>query len=189
MDRDPVKIAQQPLGQQPVIGPAGFDRVAPHHQPRIIRVGFPGAIRIFHAHAQDAPIAVNILLKQPLHRFFVVRIGPGAGTDDPGLVRQRPFGSIGVDARDDVKSARIESLGDTGFLPVTGDELVNEIQHRCRTCHFAGMQVAIHPQGRLLVVRTGGKIGCRYQPDLPSFVAFSNTFQPQQVGVFFHKGL
>ena len=56
-----VVVLDQTLGHQPVIGPAELAGLARHQQPRLLGVGLPAAMRVAHAHGQDASVAVDVL--------------------------------------------------------------------------------------------------------------------------------
>ena len=134
-DRDAVVIFQQAFRQNTIVFSTGLDRVAAHHQTRLVRMRLPGAVWIFDAHLQDPPIAIEIFaVHETIHRVIGIWIVARARADDLRLVGQRPFRAIGVDARHDVKGARVQSPRDIFILLIFCDQRMDQIQCRggCR---------------------------------------------------------
>jgi hypothetical protein len=51
------------------------------------------------------------------------------------------------------------------------------------------MDVTVHPEAGLLRIGPGPEVGRRDQPDVASFVAFADRFQPDEIGIFLGVGL
>ena len=119
LDLDAVVVPDQALPEHPVeravLG--SLVRVTGGHQARVVRVRLPGSVRILEAHHQDAPVAVEVLLVQPV-LLVEPRIRPDARADEVRLVRERRLGAVRSQPRHDVEDARVEAARHLGIAPV-----------------------------------------------------------------------
>ncbi len=182
--REAVVTVDAALGQQPVVGPAGLHGIAADQQPGLLRVRFPQSVGIGDAHLQDAAVAVHVLDGQPFDVFFVVGVRPRAGPDPFRLVGQRPLGAVRIDARAYVERARVEHARHVGVLAVLRDQRVQEVEIGCRGGHLGRVDVAVHPECRLLGGRSRLAVGDRHHPDVAALVAFPDRLERHEVRIF-----
>jgi hypothetical protein len=181
LDLQAVEVDEGALGHHPVVGAAELARLARDHQPRLVGVALPGAVRVGHAHLQHAAVAVDVLDRQAVHRLLVERIGPGGRADEARLVGQRQLGAVGVQARAEVDHPGVEQLGDPGIAAMPGHQLVQPVQAGGAGRQLTGMDVAVDPDGRLVLVIAGGAVGDDHQRDVTPFVALAQHPQVDQV--------
>ena len=51
------------------------------------------------------------------------------------------------------------------------------------------MNIAVHPEGRLVFRTTTCEAGQREYPDLPPFITLTHRVDAQQIGMFVHQSL
>ena len=178
-----------PLGQDTVIGAAHLHRIAPDHQPRLLRMVLPEAVGVGDAHLQDAAVAVDVLDRQAFDFLFVVRVRTGAGTDPLRLVGERPFGAVRVDPRANVEGAGVEGARDVRILAVLRDQRVQEIEAGGRGRDFGRVDVAVDPERGLLRGGTGGLAGDGQHPDVAAFETPADRLDRDEIRVFGRKAL
>ena len=183
LQRMAVEAVVAAFGNDAVISAPRFNRIAAHHQARLLRMRLPQSVRILDAHLQDAAIAVDVLDRQSLVGLLVERIGACAGAYPLRVIGQRPLGAIGVDARADVERASVERARHVGVAAVLRDERVQEIERRGRRGDFRRMDVAVNPERRLVARGPGCRIRDRHRPDVTPFVAFADGFDRHETGM------
>ena len=153
-----VVVLDRPLGQDLVVRAAGLDRIAPDHEPRLLRMVLPQAVGIGDAHLQDAAVAVDVLDGESLDLLLVVRIRPRARADPFRLVGERPFGAVRIDPRAEVERARVERARHVGILAVLRDERVQEVERSRRTRRLRSRGCCRRPRTR--ACRRRGRSRC-----------------------------
>ena len=103
-DRHAVVVIDTPFGQQPVVRCTGFSRIATNEQAWLVGMCLPGSVRIRDAHPQDATVAVGIFDPQSFNRLFVIGVRTRRGSDELRLWGQRPFCTVGINARTDCRT-------------------------------------------------------------------------------------
>ena len=186
---EPVPPLHRPLGQDPVVGSAGLDRIAPDHQSRLLRVVLPQSVRVRNAHLQDPAVAVDVLDGEPLDLVVVPRVRTGAGAHPLRLVGERPFGAVGVDPRANVERTGVQGARHVGILAVLRDERLHEIERGGGRRDFGRMDVAVDPERRLLRRRTGRGVGDGQHPDVASLVALADRLDRHEVRIFGGEGV
>ncbi len=171
---DTVVDFETSLGQQAVILSARLGRLAAYQNAWVFRARFPRSVGVGNTHRQDASVAVDVFPDQSAHRFLVIGIGPGAGTDQLGHVRERPLRAVGIYARTDVEGAGVETTGDLGVAPIAGKQALDEMKAGAGTRQFSGVDVAVHPEGGLIHVEPGLVAGDTHHVDFAPFVALTD---------------
>ena len=181
--RKAIVVLETAFWDQSIIGPTGFRRIAANQQTGLVRMRLPQAIRIRNPHLQNASVAVDVLDDQSLDLLFVVRIRPRARAHPSRLVGERPFGAVGIDPRTEVERTRIERARHVGVVSVLRDERVKEIEIRRGRSDLRRMDVAVDPKCRFFCSGPRPRVGGGHHPDVAAFVALSNRFDGEQVGI------
>ena len=85
---------------------------------------FPRAVRIGHAHEEDAPVAVDVLAVEPV-LGLVARIRADARAAE-ATVGEPGVGAVRVHAGDDVERARVDGVPNARVLGV--EEVVEQME-------------------------------------------------------------
>ena len=181
--REAVVVLQRALGHQAVVVAAEFTRLARHHQARLGGVLLVAAVRVGDAHRQDAAVAVDILRRQAVDRLLIERIAPRARADVARPVAQRELGAVGVQARTQVDSARVEQVGDLWVAAVARHQVMQVIQHRGAGGQLGGVDVAVGPERRLVGVRPGRAVGDAHRPDLAPLETAADRFEADEIRI------
>ena len=186
---DAVVVVQQPFGQDAKI-PATrrIARVAAHQQPWFLRMRLPRSVGIWNAHLQDAPVAIDILGDQPLYRLLVIGVTARPGTHQDGMVRQRPFGAVRIDTRTNIERPCVKAARGVRIGAVAAQQRLNEIQARGGCQQLGGVNVAIHPVGRLVLRPPGVATGDDDHVDVAFFVALAYDSQLGQLRICGREG-
>ncbi len=181
LDRDAVEVPNPAFPEQPEVLAALLVRVAPDHEPRLLRMRLPRAVRIADPHHQDAPVAVEILLVEPVE---LLREGPGpsAGADEPGPVGQCQLGAVGVQPRDDVEDACVEGARHPLVASVPREQAVHHVERRRGAGHLDRVDVGLDQQRRLFECRPGLGVRDRGEPDVPALVALADRLDGEELG-------
>src|SRR6185436_4022860 len=126
------------------------------------------------------PVAVDVLDVEAVDRILVERIGTRGGADVLRLVRQRPFGAVGVDARADVDRARVEKPRDVRILAVAFLEAREVAEARRGGGELARVDVAVDPEGGLVGRRTRVRARYGHHPDVPPLVTLADALERKQ---------
>ena len=167
-DRDAVPVPDHPLREQPeelaldVVGPATDE------DTRVVPVRLPGAVRVAPAHEEDAPVAVDVLTVETVHRL-VERIRPEARAA-PAPVCEHRLRPVGIDARDDVEAARVERMRDPLVRPVAVQEPVEQVERRRRAGELGRVDLCVDDHRRLLLGRPRVEVRDRHERDLAALV-------------------
>lgn len=182
--RDPVEVVQQPFGKHAIIGAAFLSWLPFFHQSRVSIADFPWSVRVFDAHIQDSPIAIDVLLIEPGDILFVVGIGSCAAADNARNIFERPFSSIRIEPGDEVKRPGIQQPGDLFVRTVLRDELVEEVEHGCACANLAGVDVSIAPERGLVFCGPSLQVCRCNHPNIFAFVALSDGLELEEIGIF-----
>ncbi len=182
LDLDAVVVPDQPLPEQPVeravLGP--LVRVARRQQARIVRVRLPGSVRVLETHHQDPPVAVEVLLVQPV-LLVEPRIRPNARADEARLVRERRLGAVRGQPRHDVEDARVEAARHLGIAPVAAQELVEQVQRRRAAGHLERVDVRLDEEAGLVEVGSGLEVRDGRQPDVAVLVGLADALDAEEL--------
>ena len=120
-------------------------------------------------------------------RILLERVAPRRRADVARPVGEREFGAVGVQARAQVDRARVEQPGDLAARfavgAVRGHEVVQVVQHRRARGQFGGVDVAVGPEGRLVLGRAGRGVGDGGDPDVAALEALADARDRDQPGV------
>ena len=141
-------------------------------QAGLVGVGHPGAVRVGDAHLQDATVAIDVLDRQAGPSMPVaVRPRTHARPSELRHVRQHPFRTVRVDARNDVERPAAHGSGD---LFVAGDEAVDQmVQDVARGDgggELLGVDAGVDPVRGLGVVRAVGGVRDGDEQEFTAFV-------------------
>src|SRR5205823_13528416 len=126
LDRHPAVVLDPSLGDESVERPAvrTVHRLAPYQQLRLRGVPPPRPIRILDAHVEHAAVAVQILDPQSVV-LLLTWIRAHARADEPALF-EPVLSAVGIQPRDHVEDACIQSPSDDLVLSVADQQLVNQ---------------------------------------------------------------
>jgi hypothetical protein len=68
-------------------------------------------------------------------------------------------------------------------------EPMNQIETSRGGGDLAGVDIAIHPERRFLVVRSRSEVGDGQQPDITPLIALPDTLYPYQMRILFRIGV
>mmetsp|Transcript_15759 Transcript_15759/g.43575 ORF Transcript_15759/g.43575 Transcript_15759/m.43575 type:complete len:491 (-) Transcript_15759:12-1484(-) len=186
LEGQPVMLLDKALGDQAVVLAAELAGLARHHQPRVGGVLLVAAMGVGHAHRQDAAVAVDVLDGQAVDRFLGVGVGACRAADMARPVGQGQLGAVGVQARHQVNGAAVEQAVDLRGLgaaaAVQADELVQVVQAGGGRGQLGRVDVAVHPERRLVDVHAAGQVGHDDHPDVAALVALADRAHRHQVG-------
>ena len=111
LDRHAVVVPDPPLPEHPEVLAALLVGIAPHHEPRLVRMRLPGAVGIADPHHQDAAVSVEVLLVEAIN-LLDERPRAGARADEAGPVGERQLRAVGVEPWDDVERAGVDDASD-----------------------------------------------------------------------------
>ena len=187
LDHEAIVITHRALGQEAVIGATHLGWLARHHQAWLVWVALPVAVGVRNPHRQNAAVTIHIAGVQALHRLLVVGIGPGRRADDFGRVLHGPLGTVRVHAGANVESPGVQAAGDGLTLAVVAGQGVNQVQSSGATGELTGMDIGVHPVGRLIGRRAAGLVGHSEHPDVTALMAFAGALHRQQLRVVPHQ--
>ena len=186
-DGEPVVVGDRALEHDPV--PQRTGRCAlrrhGHHQPRIAGVRRPAAVRIGDADRQDPPVTVDVLDVETRPTVAVApRPGARAGAAHARPIGQHPLGAVGVHPRHDVEGPCAERLHDRRLaLAIPRGEPPDDRTGSDTGRELDRVDVGIDPVGRLRVVRAGGCVGDRDEPEIAALVRPAVRLDRHQVRV------
>src|SRR5579875_2789062 len=152
-------------------------------------VDFPRSVRVGDAHIQYAPISIYVLNTQAFYRLLIVGIGSNAGAEKARFIGKIEFGSIWINARNDIEGAAIQSACNVRIASIAGGEVVQNIEAGRGGRHLCGMDIAVAPIVRFFGVGAGVEAGGRYKPHITPLVALPDRFQSQQMREGLYKCL
>ena len=126
----------------------------------------PRAVRIGHAHEEDAPVAVDVLAVEAV-LGLLARIRPDARAAE-AAVGEPGLGAVRVHARDDVERARVDGVSNARVVRV--EEVVEEVERRCRPGELHRVDLRVDEHGGLLVGRPGLRVRDGAEPDVAALV-------------------
>ena len=141
---------------------------------------FPGAVRIAHAHHQDAPVAVQVLLVQAV-LLVEQRIRTHARAYEARPVGQGELGPVGVETRNDVERARVEDARDLLVGRVALKEALDEVQRGGAPGHLERVDVRLDQEGRLVEVGARLEVRDRRQPDVTALVRLADRLHANEL--------
>jgi hypothetical protein len=112
-----------------------------------------------------------------------VWIRPRAGTNQFRNIRQGPFRAIRIEPRTDVEHPGVQTPGDVGVLAIVGNQPIKQIQAGHGPCNLGSVDIAIHPQGGLILVFSRLETRNDRQPDVPAFVALADAREAHQLRI------
>src|SRR6185295_6788010 len=111
------------------------------------------------------------------------------GADVLRLVRERPFGTVRIDARTDVKGARVQRPRDVRILAMVFGQVFEKVDAGDRGGDFGRMDIAVDPERGLFARRPARAIGDGGKPDVPAFETAADRLDGNELRKFGGKGL
>ena len=159
--KDAVEVARD------VVGETGDE------EPRVFGVRLPRAIRIRHAHEEDASVPVDVLAVQAV-LGLVARIGPDARAAE-AAVGEPCLGAVRVDPWDDVERARVDRMSNARVVRV--EEVVEQVERRRRPGELHGVDLRVDEHGGLLLGRSSLRVRDGADPDVASLVRLADRLE------------
>ena len=136
----------------------------------------PRAVRIGHAHEEDASVPVDVLAVEAV-LGLVARIRTNARAAE-AAVGEPCLGSVRVDPWDDVERARVDGMSDA--LVVRVEEVVEEVERRCRPGELHGVDLRVDEHGGLLLGRSSLRVRDGAEPDVPALVRRADRLEGEE---------
>ncbi len=182
LDGQAVVMLDEAFGDQAVVLAAELARLTRHHQARVAAMLLVAAMRIGNSDCEDTTVSVHIFDGQAIDRLFIMRVRPRAGADVARPVGQRQLGPIGVQARHHVDHTGVQQMRDLRVAAVARDELVQVVQAGGRGGQLGGVDVAVDPEGGLVHIEAGGRVGQHHDPDVAALIAFADRAHAHEIG-------
>ena len=177
-NRDAVPVADRPLGQDAVEVAFDVVRESGDEQARVVRMRFPRAVPVGHAHEEHAAVSVDVLPLETVLGLVAWIRAHARATEAP--VGEARVGSVRVHARDDVERAGVDRVGDALVLAVAVEQAVEEVQRRGRARELHRVDLGVDEDGRLLVGRPGLRVRHGAEPDVASLVRLAHGLEAEE---------
>ena len=159
---EPIVIDDFTFVHDPISGDIGgrsVDRNR-HHQSPVLGGLHPRTIRVNNAHAENAAVAVHILLVQSAGSMGVVpRPSSSATAAILRTVSKRPFDTVWIHTGYHVKRASLQGPSDGGVGAVARNQMIDQAQRSNAGSDLDRVNVGIDPMSRLAVVAARVAIG------------------------------